>query len=55
MNIAIRLLVFCCFDFCIGASVATGHKEVSLFWEPVSITPVQNNHVGWGIVEELMV
>ncbi|EKN2310602.1 spore coat protein U domain-containing protein [Salmonella enterica] len=32
--------------FCTGNTArAAGDKEVSLFWEPVSITPVQNNNL----------
>ncbi|HAJ7149576.1 TPA: hypothetical protein HNO21_19500 [Escherichia coli] len=42
--VRIGLLKFSLIYFtCIGGSIAAGDKEVSLFWEPVSINPVQNN------------
>lgn len=31
--------------FCTGNTARANDKEVSLFWEPVSITPVQNNNL----------
>jgi len=39
------LKFFLIYFTCIGGSVAAGDKEVSLFWEPVSINPVQDNNL----------